>query len=332
MLVMSASLIAAAGLLTTNAQATVMPFCGLHAVTVAGGNYVVDSNEYGSDDSECVSTNGGPDFTVADSGIDSDTGGPDAYPSIYAGCHWGLCSWGGLSTGPLRVSALKPGMLTTDWSTTQPDDGVYDASYDVWFNSTPETIALRPDCSELMVWLNHTGQVRPFGDLEASDVTVDGRTYDVYNGQQANWNTVSYELTTGVTSVHDLDIGSLALDAVNRGFLPSSCYLIDVEAGFELWQGGQGLATNSFSVQAGPRVPPSPAPPRSPSPSPSPSPSVRPTEAPAAGLTESGSLATITSEPSDAVIPAGGSVTVGSIATGATAKPGKFPLNGIACG
>jgi hypothetical protein len=84
------SLVAAAGFVTTSARATALTFCGLHAVTVAAGNYVVDSNEYGSDVSECVSTNGGPDFAVADSGIDSDTGGPDAYPSIYAGCHWGL--------------------------------------------------------------------------------------------------------------------------------------------------------------------------------------------------------------------------------------------------
>jgi hypothetical protein len=30
--------------------------------------------------------------------------------------------------------------------------------------------------------------------------------------------------------------------------MPSSCWLIDVEAGFELWQGGAGLATSSFSV------------------------------------------------------------------------------------
>src|SRR6185312_3988442 len=29
-----------------------------------------------------------------------------------------------------------------------------------------------------------------------------------------------------------------------------SNYLIDVEAGFEIWQGGQGLGTNSFSVSA----------------------------------------------------------------------------------
>ena len=55
-------------------------------------------------------------------------------------------------------------------------------------------------------------------------------------------------MTTGTTSVSDLDIGTLAQDAVSRGYLSRSCYLISVEAGFGLWYGGAGLATHSFSV------------------------------------------------------------------------------------
>ena len=55
-------------------------------------------------------------------------------------------------------------------------------------------------------------------------------------------------MTTAITSVSDLDIGALAQDAVSRGYLSSSCYLISVEAGFGLWHGGAGLATHSFSV------------------------------------------------------------------------------------
>ena len=35
---------------------------------------------------------------------------------------------------------------------------------------------------------------------------------------------------------------------MKRGYLKSSWYLIDVEAGFELWHGGAGLATKSLSV------------------------------------------------------------------------------------
>ncbi|MCW2929205.1 MAG: glycoside hydrolase, family 6, partial [Actinomycetia bacterium] len=58
-------------------------------------------------------------------------------------------------------------------------------------------------------------------------------------------------------------------DAVRRGYISSSWYLIDVEAGFELWQGGAGLATNSFSVNAGGSGTPSPRPtPTTPRPTP----------------------------------------------------------------
>ncbi|HEY2128998.1 MAG TPA: cellulose binding domain-containing protein [Streptosporangiaceae bacterium] len=62
---------------------------------------------------------------------------------------------------------------------------------------------------------------------------------------------------------------------MSRGYTKPSWYLIDVEAGFELWQGGAGLATNSFSVNIGGATSsPTPAPtPTSPSPSPSPTPS-----------------------------------------------------------
>ncbi|GAA3435534.1 cellulose binding domain-containing protein [Kutzneria kofuensis] len=70
----------------------------------------------------------------------------------------------------------------------------------------------------------------------------------VWTGQQTSWKIISYVLDPGATSVTNLDLKSLINDAVARGSINPSHYLIDVEAGFEIWQGGQGLATNSFSV------------------------------------------------------------------------------------
>jgi cellulose 1,4-beta-cellobiosidase len=84
----------------------------------------------------------------------------------------------------------------------------------------------------------------------ARNVSLGGRRYDVWFGTQG-WNTVSYTMTSPATSVSNLDIGRLAWDAVGRGYIRRSWYLIDVEAGFELWRGGVGLATNSFSVRVG---------------------------------------------------------------------------------
>ena len=97
-----------------------------------------------------------------------------------------------------------------------------------------------------MIWLNHNGPIEPYGS-QAATATVGGRSYEVWFGQQG-WNTISYSMMSGTTSVKDLDIGKFAADAIRRGWIQKSWYLIDVEAGFEIWQGGAGLATNAFAV------------------------------------------------------------------------------------
>ena len=107
-----------------------------------------------------------------------------------------------------------------------------------------------------MVWLNHNGPVQPFGSEVASNVTLGGHTYNVWEGTQSSWDTVTYDMTSPATSVAGLDVGTLAQDMVSRGYTKSSWYLIDVEAGFELWQGGAGLTTNSFSVTVNGSAPP----------------------------------------------------------------------------
>jgi cellulose 1,4-beta-cellobiosidase len=49
--------------------------------------------------------------------------------------------------------------------------------------------------------------------------------------------------------VSGLDLGPLAAYAVAKGYIPSAAwYLIDVEHGFEIWNGGARLADNSFTV------------------------------------------------------------------------------------
>jgi cellulase/cellobiase CelA1 len=249
------------------AYAATTSLCQEQAASVAGGSYIVQNNEYDSSAQECVTTDGNADFTVASSSIDNATNGsPGAYPSIYQGCHWGDCSSGGLSSDPIEVSNLTPGTATTSWSTTQTGSGAYDVAYDIWFNQTPTT-AGQPNGTEIMVWLSHNGSVQPFGSEVATNVSIGGHTYDVWYGAQSTWDTVTYEMTSPATSVSNLDVGTLAQDSVSRSYTKSSWYLIDVEAGFELWQGGAGLATSSFSVtvNGGSSTPPPPPPPPPPS-------------------------------------------------------------------
>jgi len=267
-LALSAALLAAGGILAvsgpaSSAQAATTTLCNSQSASVDGSHYTIGNNEWGSSAHECITTDGGADFKVASSSLHNATnGGPGGYPAMYKGCHWGACT---TSSGlPIRVSNIHAGTVTTSWSTTQPrGSNDYNVAYDIWFNQTPATSG-QPNGTELMIWLNHNGPVQPFGSKVASGVSIGGRGYNVWYGRQA-WNTVSYTMTTGTTSVKNLDLQALVADAVRRGYISSSWYLIDVEAGFEVWQGGAGLATTSFSVSAGASGPSAPArPPASP--------------------------------------------------------------------
>jgi cellulose 1,4-beta-cellobiosidase len=229
---------------TAYAGAAATQLCQEQATSVAGGAYIVQNNEWGSSAAECISTDGNADFTVVNSSISNSTSGaPGGYPSIYKGCHWGSCTQN--SGLPIPVSSMHSGVVTSDWSTSQPGNGAYDVAYDIWYNQSPTTSG-QPNGAELMIWINHNGPPQPFGS-KVGTTTVDGVGYDVWYGNQG-WNTISYVRQSGTSSVSALDIDDVTADAVSRGYIQQSWYLIDVEAGTELWQGGTGFATNSFAV------------------------------------------------------------------------------------
>jgi hypothetical protein len=223
----------------------------MQSTPLSGRTYAVDNDEWGSSAKESITTDGAAGFTVASSSIHNATNGaPGGYPSIYSGCHWGSCTRGGLAADPVPVSRLtRPGTVTTSWNTSQPGgSAAYDVAYDIWFNQTPATSG-QPNGAELMIWLNHHGSVQPYGS-PVGTASVNGVSYRVWEGAQPWGVTVSYVMDSPTTSVRNLDVGGVAANLASRGYIKKSWYLIDVEAGFELWRGGAGLATKSFSVKA----------------------------------------------------------------------------------
>ena len=213
--------------------------------TIAAGDYMLQNNEWNSTAQQCITYTGGTGWNVSTANFGLGTSGaPATYPSIYKGCHWGLCTPN--SGLPIQVSNL--GSATSSWSTVQPGSGAYDVAYDIWFNSTP-TATGQPDGTEIMIWLNSRGGVQPFGSQTAT-ANLAGYNWNVWTGNQTSWKIISYVLNPGGTSFNNLDVKALINDAVSRGSLNASNYLLDAEAGFEIWQGGQGLATSSFSFNA----------------------------------------------------------------------------------
>jgi hypothetical protein len=221
---------------------------GSQVTSLLGGRYKLQANEYNSSASLTVASDGRPNFAVTTSGISTATdGSPGAYPSVYRGCHWGNCTAD--SGMPISVAeVVRPGTVTTTDKTSTISGGAWDDAYDIWFNQSSAPRNNSSGGLEMMIWLNHAGPVQPGGRVAASNVNIGGHTYNVWYRGSGQGGTVSYVLSTPSTSVTNLDLAALAADSVSRGYLVSSWWLIDVEAGFEPWQGGQGLAVTSFNV------------------------------------------------------------------------------------
>jgi hypothetical protein len=219
---------------------------------VDGGAYVVQNDEWNSTAAECITTDGHAQFTVASSAISKPASGdPGGYPSIYSGCSAGVCTTG--NKMPIRVSRLKPGMITSSWVTTQPPAGAYDVAYDIWFNRKPATSGA-PDGGELMIWLAHRGgsQIAPAG-TPVAHLVIGGYAFTLWLWSgAAGQRRIAYVMNHPVRSVRDLDVSGVAADAARRGYLSPASYLLNIQAGFEIWQGGRGLGTTSFALSIRP--------------------------------------------------------------------------------
>ena len=229
--------------------------CAGQAVEQLDNNlYNFQMDEWDSSLEECVTTNSSSvGFSITTADFDNVTNGPPAtYTSVYRGCHWGVCTSSNPYIFPIEESNLAS--ATTSVSITQPTGSQNDAAYDIWFNETELTTG-QPNGTEVMIWINHQGAPQPFGS-EVATATVDGVNWEVWTGRQSSWNVISYVAVNPVTSVSSLNLLPFFTDAISRGSLEASWWLIDVEYGFEIWTGGKGLGVNSFSVSAAPKTAP----------------------------------------------------------------------------
>ena len=216
------------------------------ATTIQNGRYYVQNNNWGDDTTQCVNVTS-TGFTITQASHNKpQNGAPGSYPSVFAGCHYTRCTTG--SGLPLRVSDSRFSTIQTSVRMTYPGSaGIYDAAYDVWFDPTARTDGQNTG-AELMVWLNHTGSVQPVGARVAT-VNLAGGTWDVWFGN-IGWNVVSYVRTSATGSI-SFAVSSFYNDMLSRGYARNTWYITSVQAGFEPWVGGTGLAVNDFSYSIG---------------------------------------------------------------------------------
>ncbi|NYI04531.1 hypothetical protein FHU37_001474 [Allostreptomyces psammosilenae] len=226
------------------AQADVL-ICDQYGSATVQGRYVAQNNRWGTSATQCINvTSTGFQVRQADGSV-STSGPPKSYPSIYNGCHYGNCSPG--TNLPMQLSAISSAPSSISYGYVS--NAVYNASYDIWLDPTPKTTGVNQ--TEIMIWLNRVGPIQPIGS-RVGTASVGGRSWEVWTGSNGSNNVISFVASSAVAS-WSFDVMDFVDETVRRGMAQNNWYLTSVQAGFEPWQGGAGLAVNSFSssVNAG---------------------------------------------------------------------------------
>jgi hypothetical protein len=241
----------------TATPATAVDICEQYGITTVADRYVVQNNRWGASTAQCISTTAtGFRVTRADHN-NATNGAPASYPSIYYGWHYGNASPGTVLPLPLTDPAVAA--MTTRVDYTFVSGATYNAAYDIWLDPTPRTNGQNTG-AEIMIWANRQGSIQPIGS-RVGTVNLLGATWEVWFGN-IGWNVVSY-VRSSPSETLSFPVRTFTDDAVARGYAQRSWYLTSVQAGFEPWVGGTGLAVDDFAVTidvANPNPTPTPTP------------------------------------------------------------------------
>ncbi len=234
------SLVSLAALLTTASVAQAdTTICQAFGATTIQGRYVVQNNRWGTSAAQCISvTDSGFRITQADGSVPTN-GAPKSYPSVYNGCHYTNCSPG--TNLPAQLSGISSAPSSISYNYV--NDAVYNASYDIWLDPTPRTDGVNR--TEIMLWFNKVGSVQPIGS-PVGNASVGGRDWQVWSGNNGGNDVLSFVAPSAISS-WNFDVMDFVRHTVSRGLAQNNWYLTSVQAGFEPWQNGAGLAVTSFS-------------------------------------------------------------------------------------
>jgi Glycosyl hydrolase family 12 len=174
-----------------------------------------------------------------------------AYPDIFRGCIWNICT--PAAALPRPVSTV--GRPEATWHTSEHAAGTWNAAFDIWFGKK-RMVTGQANGAELMIWLNEHGgccALQP----GAPRVWVAGSWWLLshwtaqHNG--VSWNYIQFRRVHRTWQVNNLRLYPFIRRVEHLGLVRSSWWLENIEAGFELWSGGQGLATTEYIVRNVPR-------------------------------------------------------------------------------
>ncbi len=217
---------------SVSAMAQSWSSCSRYATYTENG-YNLYTDEWGASSGQCVYANSSTNWWSVSNF--SGGSGVQAYPDSE------------ISIGNVNLSSLSA--VNSSFNFSVPNAPYYDAAYDLWSNNNVD---------EVMVWEDWNGngpiassydcnQLGVSGCPFATNVSIDGVTYDVFQGY-TNHNVVSF-LRTSKTTSGSVSLLDLMNWLVSQGKLTSETFST-ADFGFEIGDtnGSQTFTVNSFSV------------------------------------------------------------------------------------
>jgi hypothetical protein len=232
-----------------------------------GGQQAVDQADSWGGGNACLlmpgSTSASAGAFVVQSQTAAMTGGVLSYPNTGIGCSSGYCTThSGL---PFAVSASPDPDLNWDYDTTAAMWGSkYDALIDSEFSASCSGAA-PPMNAAVAIYTDGFPSYKSIG-VPSSGPTVSIDGYDWYTGHFLDGRKYVSQFALAEPSdsgVSDLTLGDFyqwAADNLDPAYMPSGDCLQTVNAGFEIWSGGAGLANNGTWISGLATSTPTPTP------------------------------------------------------------------------
>ncbi|MGD0830504.1 MAG: hypothetical protein ABR907_06155 [Terracidiphilus sp.] len=209
--------------------------CSQYATYTENG-YNLYTDEWGATSGQCVYANSSTNWwSVADYPNGTSV---QAYPDTEIGL------------GNVNLSTLSS--VNSSFNFSAPSGASFDAAYDLWTNGNVD---------EVMVWEDWSGtgpiastyncnQLGVSGCPFATNVSIDGVTYDVFQGNTGH-NVISF-LRTSETTSGSVNLLDLMNWLVGQGKLESDTFST-ADFGFEITKtsGSQTFTLNSYSLSTG---------------------------------------------------------------------------------
>lgn len=215
-------------------------------VTKAPGVYDIWTDAFGGNP-ECLTESvTAPAFTISSSFTKTPLGSVQAYPHISVS-----------NFKPTELSKVGGEAMT--WSTTQRTtdgaaaDDAWAADTDDWISRTRTSTTPR---AELLIWLNRHGPPGFYPTPVHNRVyRVDGANWYLVSWAPAGnrtWTYIQFRRVRPAASVQAMAMAPFFQAAEKAGLLKPWWWQQTMEAGFEIWSGGQGLAVGNFSASLSP--------------------------------------------------------------------------------